>query len=397
MNISIIMPPTASMPLVSGGGVERLCELFIRENDKSDTPFEITVISRYDEQSEAITKKYKHTKFLYVRVPRSEPPSNQLISKLKGNDIRYDYLSGAIKLLKNVQFDRILLENCPEFAPALAKRFKTKPILHAHSRFFGSDRKGWKKCIKCISKYIFVSEFLKNTAVKSGVPEELSTVIRNCVDTAEFDPSRYTDIRHAKREQYSLEDGDILAVFVGRLTPEKGALELVKAVSHSEYTASRLKLLIIGSAQYGINVHDDYRTELEVAAAKNRVIFIGSIKSASTARFLARADMAVIPSVFDEPAGLPVLEALSSGLPIIVTDSGGIPEYTEGLDSKAVTVVKRGLGFVGSLTKAIDSLAERLHSDPELRAGIGTATRDHAKKFSVEEYYAALRRGISQT
>ncbi len=391
MKLAIIMPPTASMPLISGGGVERLCELFIRENDKADEPFEITVISRYDEQSEAVSDKYKHTKFLYVRIPRSEPPSNAIISKLTSKYMRHDYLRGITSLLRGVRFDEILLENCPEFAEAVWRKFKIAPILHAHSHFFGADRKGWEISVKPIKRFVFVSEFLKNAAVRCGVSAEKCAVVRNCVDTDEFDASRYQDIRHAKREQYSLGDDDLLAVFIGRLTPEKGALELVKAMSHSEYSGSKLKLLIVGSAQYGVNVHDDYRTELEVAAAKNRVIFIGSVKSASASRFLARADFAVVPSVFDEPAGLPVLEALSCGLPIIVTDSGGIPEYVDGLDGNVVTTVKRGLGFVGSLTKAVDTLAERLHGDPEMRANIGTAARNHAKKFAVEEYYTALR------
>lgn len=396
MNLTVIMPPTASMPLVSGGGVERLCELFLRENEMSDAPLDITVISRYDEASEAISDKYAHTKFLYVRIPRSEPPSNAVISKLTGKNLRHDYLTGVKRLLGTVKSDEIMLENCYEYAESIAKKTKLKPILHAHSRFFGSDRKNWKKGLRYIKKFVFVSDFLKNAAIRCGVPESLSCVLHNCVDSNEFDAARFTDIRKTKREQYSLSDDDILVIFVGRLTPEKGALELVKAISHSEYKDSKLKLLIIGSAQYGINIHDDYRTELEVAAAKNRVIFIGSVKSASTARFLSRADIAVIPSVFDEPAGLPVLEALSCGLPIIVTDSGGIPEYTKGLGSPAVTEVKRGIGLVGSLTKAVDSIAAELHASPEKREDIKELARAHAEQFSVSEYHSTLRGIITE-
>ncbi len=396
MNLTIIMPPTASMPLVSGGGVERLCELFLRENDSSPSPFEITVISRYDEQPEAISGKYKHTRFLYVRIPRSEPPSNAVLSRLTGKNLRHDYLSGIKKLLKGFKSDEIILENCFEYAHDVYRKTKIKPILHAHSRFFGEGMENRKKQLKCIKKFIFVSEFLKNSALRCGVPTEKAFVLPNCVDTEEFNPALYAEIRHKKREQYSLSDDDILVIFVGKLTPDKGALELVKAVSHSEYKDSRLKLLIVGSAQYGVNIHDDYRNELEVAAAKNRVIFIGSVKSASTARFLARADIAVIPSVFDEPAGLTVLEALSSGLPIIVTDSGGIPEYTDGLGAPNVTEVKRGLGLVGSLTRAVDTLAKELHDNPDKCEEIRKATRTHAEKFSVAAYVKGFRKLIEQ-
>ena len=396
MNLAVVMPPMASMPLVNGGGVERLTSLFLRENEKSAEPINVTVISRYDEDSEKLSENYPHAKFLYVKIPRSEPPVNELMTKLTGIPLRRDYLKGVIKQLKAVAFDTLLLDNCPEFAVALAKKFKTKPILHTHGRFWGTDKKGWKRILPHAKKFIFVSDYLREDAVKCGVPERLSVTVKNCVDTAEFDRTRFADIRHEKRAQYELSDGDLLGIFVGRLTPEKGALELVKALSHSEYADSRLRLLIVGSAQYGMNIVDDYRTELEVAAAKGRVIFIGSVKSASTARFLARADFAVIPSVWNEPAGLPVLEALSSGLPIIVTDSGGIPEYTAGLDEAVCTTVKRGIGFVGSLTKAIDKLAARLNGHPDARREIAEAARTHAAKFDVGEYYAHMRDNITE-
>jgi len=394
MKLAIVMPPMASMPLVSGGGVERLCELFFRENERSEKPFDITVISRYDEASETLSDKYEHVKFLYVKIARSEPPSSVFMSKLTGKPMRHDYLKGVIKHLKSIRFDELMLENCAEFAQTLAKKFKVKPILHAHGRFFGTDRKGWKGMLAYVKRYIFVSEFLRNDAVKCGVPEELCSVVRNCVDINEFDAERFTEQRQEKRAQYGLSDGDLLGIFVGKLTPEKGALELVKAIAHSEYSQSKMRFLIVGSAQYGMNIVDDYRNELEVAAAKGRVIFIGSVKSSSTARFLARADFAVVPSVWDEPAGLGVIEALSSGLPIIVTDSGGIPEYTDGLSENVCTTVKRGIGFVGSLTKAIDKTAARIHSDVDIRTVIAKEARSHAATFDVCEYYANMRNAM---
>ena len=41
------------------------------------------------------------------------------------------------------------------------------------------------------------------------------------------------------------------------------------------------------------------------------------------------ADLAVFPSIWDEPAGLTMLEAIASGTPLITTNSGGIPEYAK--------------------------------------------------------------------
>ena len=96
MRLAIVMPPMASMPLVNGGGVERLVGLFLRENEKSQSPISITVISRYDEDSEKLADSYPHAKFLYVRIPRSEPPSNEFLTKFTGVSMRRDYLLNSI-------------------------------------------------------------------------------------------------------------------------------------------------------------------------------------------------------------------------------------------------------------------------------------------------------------
>ena len=62
------------------------------------------------------------------------------------------------------------------------------------------------------------------------------------------------------------------------------------------------------------------------------------------------ANIAVVPSIWDEPAGRVVLEAEAAGLPLIVSDAGGIAEYTN--DECAITV-KRGENFVQDLKNSI--------------------------------------------
>jgi glycosyltransferase involved in cell wall biosynthesis len=44
---------------------------------------------------------------------------------------------------------------------------------------------------------------------------------------------------------------------------------------------------------------------------------------------MAAADVVAVPSVWQEPAGLMVIEAMASGRPVIATRVGGIPEYLE--------------------------------------------------------------------
>ena len=384
------------MPPCPGGGVERLCDIFLRENETASEPLEITVFSRYDKAAKELAAAFRHTKFVWIHTTKSESLTTRAVSKLceklGSPPMRHDYINGVLKAISGSTFDRVVLEDCFEFARPISRKMKQKPILHAHSRFFGKDRPNWRRNLAYVSKILFVSEFLQNSAIKCGVPAEKCNIVRNCVDTSLFDAAHFTDIRKEKRAKYGISDDDILAIFVGRLIPEKGAVELCKALEQCEYDASKLKLLIVGSTDYGEDIHDDYREQLDLAAPEGRVIFIGSVKQASAARFLSRADIAVVPSVYDEPAGLPVLEALSCGLPLIVSDAGGIGEYVG--DCESVTTVPRGIGYVTAIAKALDKAANKLHNEPEWRAKAAAASRARALEFDAAGYFEEILAAI---
>ncbi len=400
MTLAMIMPPLHPMPPCPGGGVERLCDIFLRANETARNPIEITVFCRADDRARDAAQSFVHTKFVYIDVTKSEPMSNQLECRIRKRlgqptSLRFDYLRGLKKALRGRAFDDILIENAYPYVKPIAKLAGRPVIYHAHNVFWGEDIPDYRKSTKYIRKFLFVSEFLMTEAVKAGIPAARSQVLCDCVETDRFDAALYTDIRHGKRAKYGIADEDLLAVFVGRLIPEKGAVELVKALARTTFAGTGLKLLLVGSAEYGENIRDEYREMLEKEAPEGRVIFIGSVKPASTARFLARADFAVVPSVWDEPAGLPVLEAMSTGLPLIVSDSGGIGEYTAALKNTDVCLtVKRGLGYVNSLTKAIDTMAERLYNDPAFRSRAAKEAREAAMAFDAGSYYEHVLRAI---
>lgn len=402
MKLAIIMPPYEPMPPINGSGLERLCDIILQANEQATDPLEITVFCRFDARAVEISKNYRHSSFVYIEVTRSEPRSNRvmrwLFGKLGGKvskTMRYDYMSGLKKELKKFSFDRVLLANCPEYATGVAKHTGTKPILYARDAFYSNSCCNIRRELKYISRFIFPSEFMRNAAVNTGVPANRSSVLLDCVDTQLFDALKFVGMRSEKRAKYGLSDDDILLVFVGRLVPDKGAVELVKAVAQSSWNRSKLKLLIVGSVQPGEDVRDEYREMLESAAPEGKIVFIGSVKPTSAARFLARADIAAVPSIKDETGGLSVLEAMSVGLPIVMTDSGALGEYTSEL-GEGVTVVKRGLGCVTSIARAIDSAAERLASDPEWRKKVADEARKAALKFDSAGYYALFRAEIER-
>ena len=93
--------------------------------------------------------------------------------------------------------------------------------------------------------------------------------------------------------------------------------------------------------------------------------------------YLRLADIAALPSMWEEPFGLTIAEAMAAGLPLITTRSGGIPEICEG----AATILERD-EIVNKLVSAIIDLYEH----PQKRVQMSAASIERAKLFSKENY-----------
>ena len=89
------------------------------------------------------------------------------------------------------------------------------------------------------------------------------------------------------------------------------------------------------------------------------------------------ADIAVVPSIWEEPFGLTVVEAMAAGIPLITTRSGGIPEIC---DNEAVLVGRDAI--VDNLATAIRDLYEH----PEKRAQLAAAALARSSQFDKDTY-----------
>jgi glycosyltransferase involved in cell wall biosynthesis len=118
---------------------------------------------------------------------------------------------------------------------------------------------------------------------------------------------------------------------------------------------------------------------------KEKIVFTGFVPYQRIPDYLHLADIAALPSMWDEPFGLTIAEALAAGLPLVTTRSGGIPEICEGV----ATIVERD-DVVNNLAQAIRYLYEH----PEKRKLMSEASIERAKLFDKENYsekfFAAL-------
>jgi glycosyltransferase involved in cell wall biosynthesis len=121
-----------------------------------------------------------------------------------------------------------------------------------------------------------------------------------------------------RREKYPLR-----LLFVGRLTPYKGADMLINAVDIlDDSIKDRISLTIVGDGQESKNL----KNLTEKLGISHIVKFTGWVDNQSTVEYYQNSDIFCFPSV-REFGGAVALEAMASGLPCIVVNNGGIGEY----------------------------------------------------------------------
>lgn len=121
-------------------------------------------------------------------------------------------------------------------------------------------------------------------------------------------------------------------VFLGRLVSDKGPDLLINAFS--KLPSSSAKLTIIGSGP-----ERDYLYQLvNSLSLANRVEFTGALQGDALVRVLNQHEVMVVPSTWNEPFGIVVLEGLASGCVLLVSDGGGLPDAI----GKSGLLFKRG-------------------------------------------------------
>ena len=170
-------------------------------------------------------------------------------------------------------------------------------------------------------------------------------------------------------------------VYSGRINKEKGVSELIDAMLILK-DKTNIKLMIIGGTFFGnADNEDDFVRSLKnrAKAIEQKIIFTGFIPYDIMPDYLQMADVAVIPSIWDDPFPTTELEAQAMGLPIITTVRGGIPEEVSYANAILLDTDEH---FIANLANAILNLYEH----PEKRKQMGEASLNRSKLFGKETY-----------
>ncbi len=180
----------------------------------------------------------------------------------------------------------------------------------------------------------------------------------------------------AVRRQYSIPTDRPVLVAIGRLSKEKGHIDLLRAMQLLSLPV-RPHLVLVGE---GVE-----HSNLEYAASSfgiaRNVTFVGH--QGDIRPFLAMSDAFVLPS-HSEGSPNALLEAMAAGLPIIATSVGGVPEIATHRGD-ALLVEPRNIAQLAS------ALSE-LFLTPTLAAQLG----DAALRTSLDYTYDSHQRRLTE-
>lgn len=383
MKIAILTSGLLPVPAVQGGAVENLIDFYLEYNNQHHL-HDITIYSIWNpnvKKHAALQSEMNHYK--YINVSGTIATIRKRIYKVLHSNEYYNfqteyYFEQSYKDLKKQCFDCIVLENRPGYAYKLSKRGIKNLVLHLHNDHLHQGSKYDKLLFDSFKSIITVSDYIKQRVQTIELNDKVRTVY-NGIDIKSFSPQNHN--QSIKRKDVGLSDEDFVIVFSGRINKDKGISELIDAMQIlKDY--QRIKLLILGTTFYGNTTHENafiQSLRKKAEGLSEHIRFTGFIPYPKVPQYLQLADIAVLPSIWDEPFGLTIAEVQAVGLPIITTSRGGIPEIVTEQNAVLLNIDEH---FIDNLAISILDL----YQNPEKREQMSEASLNRSKFFNKETY-----------
>jgi len=215
--------------------------------------------------------------------------------------------------------------------------------------------------------------------VSESARTQLATIFRrpvNTIDVITEGPApgfRPLDVRESGAtilKRFGLPDRIPLILYVGGISPHKNLERLLRAV---KLVREPWHLALVGDYSTD-SFFSSHKEVVELSRALDifdRVTFTGYVTDSDLVILYNLATMLVLPSL-SEGFGLPVIEAMASGIPVAASNRGSLPEV----------IGDAGLLFNPCSDEGIASAITRLLGDESLRHQLSSKALDRAKLFS---------------
>lgn len=388
--VLIITPCGLPVPAVKGGAVATLVESLIIQNDihkKAD----FTIVSSYTPEAENKAKKYVNSKFVFLKTPRICSTIDNFydssLSKAE-NPHRYTWkcyvISKLKKLLLDEDFDAVVFENSGYLLNVLKnkkilEKYRGKLYYHLHNDVPNNIFiNGLKECT-----LLMISNYLRKKVINLCGQEidKNIRILHNGFDYKTFAQGLDLEEKRSLKQSLEIPETKKIVVFAGRINRDKGIEELTTAFNMLQ--RDDVVLLVIGSRFFADKRVSEFENKMKqiFENMEEKVRFTGYIPYENMWKYYSIADLAVLPSIWEEPAGLTIVESMSAGLPVITTNSGGIPEF---IDSRFGIILERDDKLVENIKLSINKILDDL---PEWKLRGKKSSKYIAEIVNEEKYY----------
>ena len=268
----------------------------------------------------------------------------------------------------------LLLHNDPEVAVYLRAALPDARIVHLFHNPQPAREPFRSRVADAVDEFLAVSDFIGDRVAESyGLPRDRVRTVYAGVASDVIRPPAWRE-------------GVPVIGFVGRTGIEKAPDVVLKAALKLCERTTEFGVQIVGSNHWDRYEEDDYQRELnaladELAARGVRVERPGHVGRQELPRWLQRSSIHVLPSRWDEPFALTVLEGMAAGNALVATRTGGTPEE----------VGDAGQLFERDDVEQLANLLERLVLDASEREKWAQRARERAESFTWARTYRQLR------
>lgn len=209
---------------------------------------------------------------------------------------------------------------------------------------------------KKVDRFIALTEFSKQKYIEAGWPSNKITVKPNFIE----DPFEH---------RVKLNDKGGYALYIGRLSEEKGIATLFKAWNHYQYP-----LKIIG---------DGPMKDTVIHHTNDFIDYLGRKEKIEILELIEKSDFVILPSICYETFGMVIIEAFACGTPVLVSKLGSLKVIVE----NKVT----GLHFApGNSTDLVEKVKWLVEHPKEVKQMGNNARKEYLDKYTPEKNYEIL-------
>lgn len=242
---------------------------------------------------------------------------------------------------------------------------------------------------RCADDIVCIGRDLEREALRAGMPRERVHYLPHGVDLQRFHP-----VEPGERDRIRGEIGWPLdrriVLFLGRLSQEKGVLDLLDAWRSSNRGDAILALVGPDMVGHRWDAGTPGRAYVAAHGLADRVRFEGA--TADPAPFYRAADVFVQPSHF-EALGNTALEAMATGLPVITSGVGGLGDFCVDGVNALLHEPHSPRSLAAALARMLDNAPLR---DRLAKAGLQTVTERFELGTLLDRYARLLEAAVDR-